>query len=680
MNRDSIFKILREDYAAAKRAKIEIDKLHREWNDLYYGKSEINSKKKGKKTLLKETAKLIELQKPNITEPFLSSLNPIKVTKAGRVASASEVEAYANQVFCGEIDREALIEDLVDILLREGTVWLRSGWKRQEIIKTVNRVVSMDEILEMNIDPKEINEIEPDVFEIEVEEKQVLKNHPSSRVCRNANIFPDPAARQENEMNFCIEKRYVTYYDLVGMNITDKNKLSILKNKIEKQSGQYHDKSAGELAEDDDDSEYGYNDSDTTVNLNRTKVQLIEYWGYYDLEGKGKKVAMVASWIHEFEMLLELRESPLPSQEIPYRRAVYSSRPSSLWGNGVPFFIGESQKVKNGLVKGILDSLALANSGQKYVARGGLDVVNFNRLRNRERYVMVNKPGAIEDGKHNQIPGSTFELMKLISSETGELAGTDGRSISNNDISKDGAVQLSLAQQKMVSIVRKVSGLLGRNVIEWIRSAEVFLDDNQIIELFSNDGDDENNESDLNAFKDSSMTKITMTVGTKASRQYELQQLNMLMQQSKVLGEQLPPGHLNKLVAKMYVLFDMVEESKELLNYRPEPSLEQQQMQQMKIQEQQLIMQKLEFETRKLESEIMLNNALAQNSVTKTESEKEYKIAQSTEKMAKAEGHMVNNTLRPGEAKMEEEKKQVENYIKLNGGNKDDKRATAKGT
>ena len=48
------------------------------------------------------------------------------------------------------------------------------------------------------------------------------------------------------------------------------------------------------------------------------------------------------------------------------------------------------------MVRGIFDNMSLANNGQKFMQRGAVDYINFKRLNNGERYIVVNKPDAIK--------------------------------------------------------------------------------------------------------------------------------------------------------------------------------------------------------------------------------------------------------------------------------------------
>lgn len=654
-----IFNVFKQDFKNAMNSKATIDTLIQSWNDLYYGKDKANS---SKKLLMKEVAKLIEYQKPIITEPFLSTNNPIKISRAGNIASKCEVENYANSVFAGELDREEFINDLVDVYLREGTVWTRNGWVRERRVETVTRDLTWAEIIEMDKEPDNIIQVDEDLYECTFDTMVTIRNHPNSRVCRNENCFPDPTARQEKDMNFFIERRYLTYYDIKDMNILTPNKLSVLKNKIlSGEHGSHSSESSLESHRDAENTEYGSDKNLVTDDLNRIKVKFIEYWGYFDLDDNGKSKPVLASWIDGLDMDLELTENPMPSKSIPYNSARYSSRPFSLWGNAPAFFFGENQNVKNGLIRGVLDSLALANNGQKFVMRGALDYINFQRLKKKERYVMVNKPDGIVDGKYNQIPTSTFNLLDMVSRESNMLAGIDGSPAVNGDaLAKDGPVQLTMAQQKMVASVRSISGLISKNVKQWLMSSEVFLEDEQILSLFSNDGNPENDRTDINAFRESRKTTVVVNVGTSVSKQQELQQLNMLMQQTNALKESVPKELINSLVAKMYDLFEMHEQANELRNFVPQPSPVQQQLQELEVAKVQLEVAKLQEEIGKIRSETQKNMSGIETSRMDAEANYNYKGSQSQEKNAKTESHRVDSALRPSQMLMEFNKQRNE--------------------
>jgi len=218
----------------------------------------------------------------------------------------------------------------------------------------------------------------------------------------------------------------------------------------------------------------------------------------------------------------------MPDKAIPFDRSVYSARPFSLWGNALAFFLGDNQRAKNGMVRGIFDNMSLANNGQKFITRGALDYINFKRMNNGERYIIVNKPDAIKDGSYNPIPTSVFSTSQMFTKESEDLSGVSsgGPALGNDNVGKDGQqAQLTMSQQRMAAMVRNLSNLLRKMIGKWLTMAEVFLTDEQIAELFTPE-----EQADMNAFTTSRKAKVKVRVGTEVNRNMKLQQYNMLMQ------------------------------------------------------------------------------------------------------------------------------------------------------
>jgi len=651
-----IFSNLRYDYKKAKDAKSTIDQLINEWNDLYYGKKD-SDRPEDSKLIIREIAKQIEWMKPNITEPFTSTSNPIRINCAINSGRARVMEKWSNHQFTQDFDRQTFMEQLTDVLLREGTVWVKTGWEYTEnIVEQAFPSMSMEELLvktEELGEPDELNQNEDGTFSVEWKKTKMLTNRPTGDICRNEHVFPDPSARTDKECRFVIQKSYYTISELKKKNWCSEKQL----NKLQSSMGQEREDTALGSVRDADARNYGYDTGYQPKDKARRKIAVLEYWGEYDVNGDGIAEQIVARWAERETIDFGIEENPMPSKSIPFYSEVFSSRPFSLWGNSLAYFLGDSQRVKTGIVRGIMNNMANANNGQKFVTRGALDYVNFKRLRNGDRHIIVNKPDSIVDGSYNQLPQSVFQTLELFTRETQELSGVSsgGPALSQGNTSEDNTQQLTMSQQRMASIVRGIENLLGKIVYEWLLMAKVFLDNSQIEQMFTGD-----EIVDYMSFESASHSHIKMKIGTDVTRNVRIQQINMLMQQSKVLGESLPPEQISNLVAEMYELYDMYEEARALREYKPEPSQEQLQMQQMELQAKQLELQKMQLENAKLQAEIgqittqgQLNQADAQATVM-------YKQAQTAEKYAKAEKQSIDTALKPAE---------VINQMKQNKGN-----------
>jgi len=653
--RTKAFKDFRHDYKKAKSAKTEIDGLISDWNDLYYGKGNKNSNTNGSKIVMKEIAKQIEWQKPNISEPFIGTSHPIRIS--GNIPSSQKriIQKYANNQFTNDFDRDTFINQLTDVMIREGTVWTRTSWKFEEELQEDNfPSMTMQEILErsqLGEDPSKIEQNkskagQPETFNVIYASYSDLDNKPFVEVCRNEHIFPDPAARSEQELRFVIHRRYETLSDLRASGKYDEEDLDRLKDKI----------SAGDdtilgSARDSDSQSNGVDATSQTQDSVRQKIEILEYWGYYDFDGDGIAEPIMASWSAKHDVDLMLEDNPMPSKKIPFQRAVYSERSYSLWGNALAFFLGDNQKAKTGLVRGIIDNMSLANNGQKLIQQGGLDYVNFKRLRNKERHVFTTKnpKDIVYEVKHNSVSSDVFSSIQMFNNETEQLSGVGagGPALTQGSLNKDdnGDMQLTMSQQRMAGTVRNIANLMGKVVFEWITMAENWLTNEQVESLFS-----ENEQADYYAFRSSKRAGVSCKVGTEVVRGMKLKQLNMLMQQAKVLGEKTPPGTIESLTAEMFELFDKYDEAEAIRNYKPEPDPMAQMIQELELKKLKLELAKLETDIRNSQTEGQLNVAKAENERADAISTLKYKEAQSAEKWAKTEGHGVDSALKPAKA------------------------------
>ena len=650
---------LRHDYKRAKSAKTTIDKLMVEWNDLYYGKVKKDTTDNKSKMVMKEIAKQIEWQKPNIMEPFTATSNPIRINSIKSSNIGRVLEKYTNYQFTQEFDRETFMDQLTDVLLREGTVWVKTGWEleEEEVVERIPSMTMEDVMLRTSNgeQPQSISSNEDGTFKVIYRSVKNIKNKPTTEVCRNEHIFPDPSARTDKDCRFIIHRDFKTLSEMKATGWYDEEVLDKLGGS---DATAREDTNLGS-ARDADALDYGVDVTYQPIDKATRKIAIMQYWGFYDLNGDGIAEPILAEWAEKESIDLRIEKNPMPSKRIPFFRDVYSARPFSLWGNALAFFIGDNQKAKTGIVRGIFDNMSMANNGQKFVERGALDYINFKRMRNGERHIIVNKKDAIHDGSYNELPAAVFNTLQMINSETEQLSGVSsgGPALSIDGASQDKDNQMTMSQKKMSSIVRGVSGLMSKVFYEWILMAKVFIDNEQIEEMFSG--------SELeayDAFKNAQHCKIKMSVGTEVNRNIRINQLNLLLQQSQALGEMAPKDSYSTLVGEMYELFDMYEEAQKLRDYKPEPSEMEMQQHQMAMQMQQLQMQKLQVEIQNLQSEGQLNIAKAQLAQADGMSTMQYKEAQTAEKYAKVDSHKMDNALKPAEAI----RKQVETESKLN--------------
>ncbi len=651
----NIFSDLRHDFSEAKDAKTEIDEMINDWNDLYYGirrdqNGEVTKNKQNKSGItMKEIAKQIEWQKPNVTEPFTSTRHPIQLIDTKNDERARVLEKWANHEFTAEFDREEFIDQAADVMLREGTVWVQTSWEtKEENDRVIIPRITLEEIMKNPTEPTEIEQNSDGTFSVEYNNVVMTRNNPNSEVQRNEHIFPDPGARTEKEMRFMCKVALLTIPDLRNIPGLDSEKIDALESRISSEDKE--DTTLGQKRDNDAES-YGHSTSYEPNDVLRKHIRIVCYWGYYDLDGDGIPEPVIAYWPEKYNIDLGIEENPMPDKAIPFDRSVYSARPFSLWGNALAFFLGDNQKAKTGMVRGIFDNMSLANNGQKFMQRGAIDYVNFKRLNNGERYIIVNKPDSIKDGSYNQIPSSVFSTLQMFTKESEDLAGVSsgGPAVSNDHIGKDGQqAQLTMSQQRMAAMVRNLSNLLRKMIGKWLSMAEVFLTDEQIAQMFS-----PAEQVDMNVFSNSQNAKIKVRVGTEVNRNMKLQQYNMLMQQANALEDELPPGAMKDMVAEMFDLFDMHEKATQMRLYVKEPSEEEKAMQQMTLRKLQLENEKLQTEIGVMAKDVEARYMNAQARQLEANANYGYKGAQTREKDAKAQSHRMDSAMKPVEVENE---------------------------
>jgi len=623
--RSSIFENIKYDYKMAKNAKTTIDDIISEWNDAYDGKKYGNEMPTRSSIVMRDVAKQIEWQKPNLTEPFTAISKPISAIPMNpRSDGPSKIaSAYLNHEFTANFDRYKFMNDVTDVFGREGTVWVRTSWDfREEDENRILNNVSMEKIVSIPDEPKEITSNKDGTFDAVYSRPKIIRNNPSAEVCRNEHVFPDPGADSSRHLTFMCYRFEETYSELVEAGVYDDNALERLKSKIDRE---YGDTGLG-ATRDADLQDYGRDDTFQSKNTNNQRSTIVEYWGYADLDGSGFNKPIVAAWSSKHDILLRLEENPLPGKRIPFHSAPYASKPFSLWGNALAYFISDNQQIRSNIMRGVIDNMSLANNGQKFMQRGALDYINYKRMRNGERYIQTNlDPNtSITDGGFNQLPQSTFAMMNMIAEETKDLSGINqGQpaldTIAQNKTASGAHTQTTMAQQRMADGVRNLSAMMEGVFSDWLAYAKEFIEPGQMVEMF---GDyKEIQKSDLNGDYN-----IAIKVSTEMNKQTQISQLNLTLQQAQAIGAGGPPGAINKLIAEMMDLFDKPALAEEYRNFVPQPDPVAQKMQ--------------ELELAKLDAEIRAINMSSQGDFM-------YKQAQTKEKLSKSEGQDMETILAP---------------------------------
>lgn len=563
--------IKKSELLAALKADLkEAERLNKDWfakrqtwlNETYgnpYG-NEVDGKSK---IVSKDIKKQLEWMLPRITDPFLSAGNIIKcnpVTFEDSLA-ARQNELLLNTQFCRKFNRYNFIMKATRVLVSEGSVVIQTGWDyADEEVTTMQEVPEVDEYGEEYITMQQVTET------------KVTKNQPTALVCRNEDIFIDPTCMDDMDKCQFIVHRYQT-------------SLSALQ-----ADGRY--KNLDKVREENSSllSEPQYYREDLTYfefkDRARKKLVINEYWGYYDIDGDGEVEPIVCSWVGN--TIVRLQSNPYPDKKPPFLVVPFNPVPFQMYGEALAENIGDNQKVKTAITRGIIDNMVKSNNGQVGIRRGAMDMANRKKFLQGKNFEFN---GTIQDfwqGSYNPIPGSVFDMMNLMNNEieaqTGIKSfsgGISGNSLGGTATGARGA--LDATATRILNLVRNISENMIKPLMrKWMAYNSEFLEEEEIIRI-TNDEYIPIRRDDLEGRVD-----IDITISTAEDNAAKSQELSFLLQ---TVGPNEDPVIRREIMAQIMDLMRMPEQAEKIRSYQPEPDPMQQQMQQMQLQKMQLELQ-----------------------------------------------------------------------------------------
>ena len=155
----------------------------------------------------------------------------------------------------------------------------------------------------------------------------------------------------------------------------------------------------------------------------RKKVLVYEYWGNYDVNNDGITEQVVCAWVGD--TIIRLEDNPYPDKKPPFIVVPFSSIPFQMYGEALAENIGDNQKVKTAITRGIIDNMAKSNNGQIGIRLGALDLANRKKFLQGKNFEFKGTPADFWQGSFNQIPGSVFDMLQLMNNEIESQTGVN---------------------------------------------------------------------------------------------------------------------------------------------------------------------------------------------------------------------------------------------------------------
>lgn len=579
-----MLKVFKSDLRSAELQRRDLDGKIEKWKNEYDGKPYGNEVKGRSSIVSRDGKRQGEWQHATLIDPFVSTSDIVKcapITYEDRPL-ARQTELVLNTQFCRQFGRFNFMTKAIKILDQEGTCVVQTGWEYE------------DEEVEVEVPIIEINPFDGQEYvrgyELQKQTK-VLVNRPTAKVCRNEDVFIDPTCQDDIDKAQFIIYRY-------------ESDISTLK-----ADGRYKnlDKIDLDVNQTLDGSSYMYISEDVTKfrfsDDPRKKLLVYEYWGNYDRNGDGIAEPIVCTWVGN--TVIRMEENPFPDQKLPFLVAPFNSVPFSLFGESNMELIGDNQKVKTAILRGIIDNMAQSTNGQKGIKKGALDTLNRKKFLAGENFEFNNTPGDFWDGSFNQIPSSAFDMFSTMNNEIESLTGVksfsggiSGASLGSTATGARGA--LDATSTRRLNIVRSIAENLVKPLMrKWMAYNIEFLEDEEISRI--------TNEAVVPGHRDNpnGSIDIDIQVSTAEDNAAKAQELGFLMQ---TMAQSMDEGMRKIIMSEIARLNKMPDLAKMIEEYAPQPD-----PMQMRIQELQIA---------KLEAEVFNEQAKGQENAVDVELKK----------------------------------------------------------
>jgi len=539
----------------------------------------------------------------SLVEPFLSTDDLFNIDPVAHddTKAAEQNQLLLNNQINTRMNKTKFIGDYIRTAVNEGTVVCKVSWvyEEQEIeIDVPNYVVQMDEsestaqiiqslineykmdseVFNANTSPEWIEAVKLSMatgtVHAPIEDgtkkaKQMVskRNHPWVEVLGYEEVIVDPTCKGDvDKANFVIHVFDTSMGEL-------------------KKAGIYHnldliDVSASESVGSSDFE----NTRNTTFQFSdktRKKLRAHEYWGYYDVEGDGVLVPIVATFVGS--VMVRLEKNPYPDQKLPFILVQYLPVVGGVYGEADATLMEENQRIIGAVTRGAIDLLARSANGQIGYRKDALDYLNRRKLVNGEDYEFnpnVNPEQAFHMHKFPEIPNSALTLLGMQNQEVESMTGVKsfntgmtGASLGSTAIGVRSAMDAT-AKRDMDILRRLAKGVedIGRKMISM---NAVFLDEVEVIRI--------TNKSFVPIRRDDLLGNfdLRLTISTAEADNQKAEELAFMLQ---TLGNSVDFNISKMLLADIAKLRKMPSLAKRIEEYTPEPDPLAVQEQQLKVQ------------------------------------------------------------------------------------------------
>lgn len=504
---------LKQQYESSQSDRsIHINNVSRWLDNLYVRGAAVPKTKDGRsKHVPKLIRKQAEWRYASLSEPFLSTddvFNVSPVTAEDR-EGAIQNELILNYQFNNKIDKIRFIDQYVRTAVNEGTVVLRLGWEfKEEERETVEEVlefsqpeteeelakmVSLIELLQSgNIDTSEVpNEfmeaaklsvaqgypVYPRFSTHPVTRMTTVANHPTVQICHYKNITIDPTCGDDfSKASFVIYSFDTTIAEL-------------------KADGRYKNLdyinvgAASAVTAANADLNTNGNSNFQFKDDVQKKLVAHEYWGYRDVYGTGKLECIVATYVGN--VMIRMEVNPYPDKELPFLVIPYLPVTDSIYGEPDGELLEDNQRIIGAVTRGMVDVMGRSANGQQGTRKDALDVANRRKFMKGEDYEFngnVDPRQAFHMHTYPEIPQSASLMLQIQHNDADSLTGVKafsngitGQALGSTATAVRSA--LDATSKRELGILRRLAEGIKKVGRKFISMNAVFLSEEEVIRV-----------------------------------------------------------------------------------------------------------------------------------------------------------------------------------------------------
>lgn len=603
------------------------------WNDnLNITGSAKRKKQEGKSNVQpKLIRKQAEWRYAALSEPFLAteSIFQVSPTTFEDKQAAIQNQILLNYQFNNKIDKVKFIDEYTRTSVDEGTVICRVGWISQE--EEVTKEVPIYEFYPAQ-DMSQVKALEPYAMVAQtdpaafkanapahikkaieltqqngvpivpyfvenqtVTETKLTRNEPTIEVCNYNNVVIDPSCGGD------LSKAKFVIFSF-ETSLSELQKQGIYSNLDEVKATKLN----SVLSEPDHATENA--SSFTFKDEPRAQVVAFEYWGWWDVHGKGVTTPIVATWVGD--TLIRLEENPYPFKQVPFVAVQYLPVRRNVYGEPDGALLQDNQDIVGAVTRGAIDLMARSANSQTGIRKDALDAVNKRRYDKGQDYEFnpaVDPRQAIITHQYPEIPNSVSLMLGIQHNEAESLTGVkaftggiSGEALGKTATSVRGA--LDAASKRELGILRRLAkGItdIGKMIIAM--NGE-FLSDEEIIRVTNEDFVAINREDLVGCFD------LKLSISTAEEDNQKAQELAFMLQ---TMGNSMPQDFSQMILADIARLRKMPDLAKKIDSYQPQPDPIAEQIRMLEIQKLQAEIAVLQSQAIENQSEAMLDQARA---------------------------------------------------------------------